>query len=652
MIPSGSVLKEGGSLALGEGQLGLFSVEDTTKDGLTAFADLKGQPKDKRFVLKAGRGSDDRSRTGNDKNYSTPQFRIDEVVNLKVSTPQRSEMSVDEVIIGYNGIDPQTGIRLERGTLIPVCLKLTGNRLGMNGDGNLSVEVTDYIVADPCLPVNPNLPTCPSHDPCEPCDPCAPVSCVKPVSECIERLRSKRLFGMARLDEFVEITPVNGCNTTELPSLTPVKTWCLEVCDTGDREALSLLQAQYPGKKVVRIDRRDSVSRYQVISGVKPPDFQQKIASVLKGCEACPDSWTAVSGGILYAVSVEDEGADLSSDIETLPGAVAGTAVKAGGQFSGAGFYTVVLDSRLSKDQIADFTESYPTVTLRHLGKTNDICRNSTVATVSWTLCGTCYTDTREFTLDLHDDKCGQNRLEELRLFYPELTVELEGTAGGCSTRYKTSMITNAVCSECDPVFQDFFSADPPAPYDGNEWKAVETEETPSENECLCGIRFKAKTMLIDPGQSMTDQIAYEEDSIRIQVSAGYADMLPVENFPVFDSPLSVYWVSKWAPRTHVAGYMRDDERMSHAYFTGQSMHDTPFARTMLNEDSLLPDGQAQVVDFELVIRPARVTAIAQKTADLISFHVITRLGYEKDVETLLNSIAAAAGITPVKALP
>jgi len=69
----------------------------------------------------------------------------------------------------------------------------------------------------------------------------------------------------------------------------------------------------------------------------------------------------------------------------------------------------------------------------------------------------------------------------------------------------------------------------------------------------------------------------------------------------------------------------------------------------LLNEETLLGDGSAQVVDYELTIRPARYTAKSEVTYDNISFHIITYFGYQGEVETLLNNIAAAAGLDSVR---
>ena len=72
----------------------------------------------------------------------------------------------------------------------------------------------------------------------------------------------------------------------------------------------------------------------------------------MKGCEACPEGYTEVKGGVIYAVTLQDDGADQSTIIESLEGAVAGTAVKGNGQNDAVGVYSVAVEKKLTKEQI------------------------------------------------------------------------------------------------------------------------------------------------------------------------------------------------------------------------------------------------------------------------------------------------------------
>jgi hypothetical protein len=653
IVPYGAVLKEGGSLNLAQGQIGLFSTSSYSQDGLEALSDLQGRPKDEHLVLRVGSGSQDTSRSGNDKDYSTPHFTLEDVRGISASAPDSTEQEEDAVILGYNGINPNTTIRVEKGDNITVFLHLSGGVIETLGYGPQGVTIRDYITVEQCAPINPNKALCPSADPCN-CDPCMPVSSKLPVRRCIESLRSQRLRGGYTVADVIDILPVDGSNTTSVASAanTAIDTYAIEVCDTGDLAAGSLIQAQYPGASIVRVDRSGATSKYQAIFKTAPAAYVPKLGAVLKECsDTCSAGYTSTAGGALYAVSYEDSGVNAAAPIQALPNAVAGTAVKVGTDSKGFGFYTVILTKKLTPAQLKTFVTANPTAIVKYVGNLKTICKGGTLPSVAWKKIGTVYQTQKDYILDLSDDSCGNSRLAELQSFYANLTVEEEGTTGGCSRRYRTSVTTSVVGEQCDPIFQDFFTAEPPLPYDGNIWKEIiEVEDI--EGECLTGILFRGKTQVLDPGEHALDNVDYRESSVRIEVSGGYADEAPNENYPVFNNPLHVHWVSRWAPRTHVAGNMRRFEKSSRAYFTGRHVHHDAFARAFLNEGTLLPDGQKQIVDYELTIRPTRYGQLAQTTHTNLSFHIITYLGYQKDVEDLLNKIAAAAGISPVKALP
>lgn len=644
-VPSGSVLKSGGSLDLSKGQIGLFGIEDTTQNGLAAFFSLKGVAKNKKFELRVGRGSEDHSSSGSDKDYSTPSFTLEDVIALNVSAPVRTEPLVDDVVLGYNGIDPATTFDISKGDRIPIFLKLTGASLGLLGYDCGEVVIQEDISVPNCPPVNPNVANC------APCDPCEPISCKQPIMEAIERLRDKELLGMTKLREIIDITPVFGCTPAPAPVLTAYNTFCLEVCDTGDDYALSLVQMQYPGYKVKFESRSGSTTKYNLVAktGYTPAAYKQSIPSLIKGCENCPTNYTAVEGGLVYALTIEDEGVDMSSVIESLPNAVAGTALKADGQVNGVGFYTVVLTKKLTNAQVLTFGEANPTATVKYVNTVKSICTNSTITSIAWTACGTCNATVVNYTIDLPDNECGENRLEELQAAYSELVISLEGTTGGCQTRYKTSVPTNIVCDECDPIYMDYFTSEAPDSFEGHEW--VEVVAAPVTDDCLCGIRFRGKLMVINPGMCDLDAMTYQEDSVKIEVSAGFQDEVVYENFPVFNDPVAVTYIQRWAPRTHVAGNMRIFEKESHTYFTGFPVHQDRMARNFLGEETLLSDGSKQVVDFELIIRPKVYVRRSELVYNTISFHTIVLVGQEKDVEELMNNIASAAGVTPVKAL-
>ena len=114
----------------------------------------------------------------------------------------------------------------------------------------------------------------------------------------------------------------------------------MEMCDTGDAYALAQLKAAYPGLDIKRVGRHLSTSKYQVMKeGGKPADYTQKLSSIMKGCEECPEGYTKVDGGLIYAVTLEDDGVDQSTVVESIKNAVSSTAEKTAAQDGGVGMY-------------------------------------------------------------------------------------------------------------------------------------------------------------------------------------------------------------------------------------------------------------------------------------------------------------------------
>lgn len=90
------------------------------------------------------------------------------------------------------------------------------------------------------------------------------------------------------------------------------------------------------------------------------------------------------------------------------------------------------------------------------MATTKDMCSNPTVSTVSWSACGSCKISKEAYEITLPDDECGNSAKEELQSAFPYLTIEDYGTPGGCQHKFKTTVVTNMVCDECDEIFKDF----------------------------------------------------------------------------------------------------------------------------------------------------------------------------------------------------
>lgn len=419
-VLNGNVMTNGNSLNLAKGQLGLFDVAKQSKDGLAAVSAITGANKTSKFQLKLGVHPLEIARTQGNKSDSTPTFSVSDVKSVRVSAPKSTEQKVDELIIGYDGLNDSTAITFKKGDRKAIFIELTGEQIGFLGYPDNRVTIEYVMEADKCNPL----------DTCVDCDNCDEVDCAPIILKAVEFLNDFKLRGDVPLTEVIEINPVKECATS--PAFTEVEYsfYTLDVTDAGDDNALAMVQAQYPSYTVVKTNRVGTTSTYQILApeGLTLSDYVQTIASILKGCEDCPASYTEVPGGILYAVSLVDDGADESGTIDGLPGYVTDTVAKQG-QDGSVGFYTVVVDNELTAAEITTFITANPTATITKVGAVATVCSDDTETTYSWTEGDSCKVSTERYEITLPDTDCGENILSELQNFYPALTVIVKGNS-------------------------------------------------------------------------------------------------------------------------------------------------------------------------------------------------------------------------------
>lgn len=648
ILPPHAKLDEVDSLELREGQLALYDLEgEVTDKGMKPLTTLDGCRKDEqRYVIRTGRNKNVHSRVSDDKAYSTPSFAIDEIIDVYASAPKTDKIQVDEVLFGYNGIDDGTEIKAQKGDRIPVHLVLRGRPFELRNYPMGEVRIDDYILFDRC----PGI-----QKPCTECDPCEDVDILAGVLDFIERIKKQPIAGGAKVGDFVEITPIHSCTEeADEPVETDMNFYCIELCDTGDGYALAQLQAAYPGLDIKRVGRRLSTSRYVAMTdGSLPEAYEQKLSSILRGCE-CPDGYDEVEGGYVYAVTLEDDGVDETSTVEGLANAISGTGTKAESQSNGVGVYTVATSAKLKKADISSFVEANPTATVSFIAKVPTVCENTVVTTTEWSACGSCKVSKAAYIITLPDDECGNSALEKLQEAFQDLEIEEYGTASGCQHQFKTTVVTNMVCDECDPMFKDFYMhSKAPLPFMGRNWRKIglvadddSVIEDPLPKSCKVGIRFKGIDYMISPSDCLVDKMVFEEGSVKISVQGGYPDEQR-EAISTYFQPIHTEYKSHWAPRTHIGGNLLDKEREMRMYFDGNSQHNCHMSRVFTNEETRI-DFLSQYADFAVTLAPARYSNFwGGKIDDHITVHFLVPYGAHEGVEAMVNMLAGAANVKP-----
>lgn len=420
----GAVKTSGGGMNLAKGQLAIVDLSEADVNGAKVLSSFLGKPKDKvDLAIRVGIPDQGVNKTRSNKPMSTAPFALNMIKSLKVSPPKQIVQEVDDLIVGYDGIDATKSFAFKVGDApLQLTLKITEGGLAFRGGkGTEEVLTFDF-----------EIPKCDPLDSCEDCDTCDSVDCKGIIEEMVARIKRRQLVGGRTVADYVDVTPViGGCTTTDR-TLIPYVYYTLSVCDTGDESALAMIQAQYE-YPVIRTNRQGSNSTYQILvpdSAGAPADYDQTIASLIKGCEDCPDGYTEVEGGYVYAITIEDDGVALTTQItNNLASAkyVANTLRRATGNNAGVGFYTAVYTSPITGAEIASFTSvstnARNTATVQLVGTAQSICEDDTVTSTAWVEGDTCNAVQDRYSIVLPDDGCENDRLAELQTAYPNLTV-------------------------------------------------------------------------------------------------------------------------------------------------------------------------------------------------------------------------------------
>jgi hypothetical protein len=272
----GSVSTTGGSTRIAKGQLGLVDKGGVpTAAGLPVVTTVTPIATDRNrlYELRLGIAPLTPTRSQSNKAYSTVPFKLSEIVDVKVNYPKLG-LSVDEFIIGYNGINPDTALVMSNGDNEVIDITLSGEAIGMLGYPEAKVTVKLYLEA-------PNTGTFTMHE---------------IVEKGVERLKNVTLVGGVSILNYIDITPVNSTNPSSVTG-TDFTFWTLELEDKGNHTALGLVQAQYPGLVVKRESFRpgtatSGTSVYVVLSDSGSPNTFNLVTGYAADtdCDGIPDT--------------------------------------------------------------------------------------------------------------------------------------------------------------------------------------------------------------------------------------------------------------------------------------------------------------------------------------------------------------------------
>src|SRR5690606_33956395 len=163
------------------------------------------------------------------------------------------------------------------------------------------------------------------------------------------------------------------------------------------------------------------------------------------------------------------------------------------------------------------------TATLKYVGTRQAFCENETPETHAWDECGECEASRATYRIRVPDE-CNGARLAEIQAAYPDLTLT-QVVNQNCVSVFETTVETTLSCDEgCNPALvQQVFTSEAPRKFGlDNYWYPVEAEDEEGTTT-KCGFEIKGKPIIMNPGESMIDDLPFIMTSSRvIALSGGY----------------------------------------------------------------------------------------------------------------------------------
>ena len=412
---NGNVLTSGGAKNLAKGQFTIVKSGESSANGAVVVSDFAGLPESTVFEMRVGKANTPNVRTAmNGKPYSSELFTVKDIVSIEANFPKNDVRKFDDLIIGYDGINASTAIELEEGQTTVLDITLSGDHVGF------ITGMCEYVVK-----MNFGREVGETNQ--------------EAIERLVERLKNHTFPQGVNITEVVDIKVVNSENAPL--SGVPYVFSSLTLTDEGDSNALAEVQAQYPTHKVELTKREGLQSTYTILhaESVSLANYVASVASYVKGCEDCIADYSAVGEGVIYSVLIEDDGVDVTTTVDDLPGFVTGTVVKKG-QKDGMGSYTVVVDDELTSAEIASYVATAgikSTAIIEKLGSVLEICANSDTVETAWVAGKVCQATVELYKIQLKDDDCDGSRLAELQAQYPDLVIEA-GVPTGNATQTVT----------------------------------------------------------------------------------------------------------------------------------------------------------------------------------------------------------------------
>jgi hypothetical protein len=645
----GSVSTSGGSTRIAKGQIGLVDKGGVpTAAGMPVVTSVTSIATDRNrlYELRLGIAPLTPTRSQSNKAYSTVPFKLSEIVDVKVNYPKMG-VSVDEFLIGYDGINASSAIVMSNGDNEVIDITLSGEAIGMLGYSDAKVTVKLYLEA-------PNTGSFTMH---------------QIIEEGVKRLKNVTLVGGVSILNYIDITPVNSTNASAatIAQNDVVSTFYkLTVKDKGNHTALGLVQAQYPTLVVKRETytpgtAEAGVSTYVVIGSALPTAYSLSVASLADAnCDGIPELTTTptsivwVAGASCaaiqktYTLQLKDTDCNNSltnklaavkaayPDLNILVDTISPNWAQAVTITGTTGSLVISLGG-VTYTQA--FTVDAATTAAAFVTNRAAAIALATGATVTSLLGVITFTDLAEgfYTVSL-------DATNSLAATVGVLTNVGTATTGGCQTVYRAEVLSNVVCEECSPILRDLFTAVDPAPFQGVHWVAAPTVYS---STALMGIRLKGKVNIFAGSEEYRDDIPFVYSSTRLSI-ANVAPGAITESFNMgTNGRFKVKLLSIATEPESIGGKFYDLEERTRVYFENrQRLAGNNFGKLVLGQESHLKS-TSQYVDYVVSVRTNRFAqSFSGEVVENFDYHILVEVGKSTAIHGLLTTLAAGNGIT------
>lgn len=640
-LVDGNVKTTGGSLNLAVGQLAIVDLNQSAtnaSEGLKVLSDFSDLKANSKLQIRMGEPNDYVSRSENNKAINTMPFKLSDITNIYVDAPTRAGVKVDDFIIGYNGKDGSE-LDISAGENEVIELTLKGDLIGMTGAKDCK-EIFRVNLTAPLESERTKSTTAGAA--------ANQWTMQELVRNAYTELKKKKIPGGHSITDYVDILLVdstNGALTGQNETF-----YTLTVKDNGTQDDLGKVQGQYPTLKVERKEWDKGMTTYVTVAGSAPAAYAPKKSFVLKGCDACPAGYTEIAQGTVYQVVLENDGADATTTVQALPGAVADSAVlnDVNGDTT---TYSVVLDNELTQAEIDTFVTANPTAQFELISSdVADLCASAAPATTAWVEGETCVRQTETYQIRVADTKCGASRLAELQAAYPELTItEVASSDTACQRTYQTSVVTNLICdNECDNIFRDLFESEAPADFENVSWTS---SPITYNGAAKMGIRVRGKRSTLSGNEFLRDSMPFIDDSVEINLAGGFPMYTNESYLAGTNDRFAVKILSRKAKAQNLGGNMRKYEEEAQMEHRGVYRYHDNFAKIALGQTTRF-EGTTQYIDYGVTIAPLDIeNNFAGAQTNARTYHFPVELGLQGPLEDLLNKLATARGLPQVQAV-